>query len=400
MTPSNDDLTHPQSLYKIGRRRFMQDMAALTSAAAVTSVVGAPAKSTPRDRREPFTVLDQKPWASQTRRLKITSGRTPVSSLIFPTDYPTHFRLKPELHHVCTPRGIEVTGSHEYCFIHHMAINCGHGKVQVDGDKRIVDFYRHLPFPDAQRRDPHRPSDTTNNLFQLGPSGLQKITDARWRGGERVVIGLKLAWQTRELGREDGDILALEERFYSLTRVGDATVVDMFSKLMPATGPLTLVPENDHGYMAVRVHDFIDPDDGGIMRDSEGRVPSGHFRFNSKKWVAKAGTPPPTKLATAGDEPRPRWVDCTGTMGDATVGMTLISHPANPKNEWYAREFGLIIISAAQTVPLRITHEKPFEFAARYAAHDGPLVPQAADELHAAFGRLTADECRQYLEGG
>ena len=57
-----------------------------------------------------------------------------MASLLFPTDYPTHFRLKPELHHVCTPKGIEVTGSHEYCFIHHMSINCGHGKVQVDGD--------------------------------------------------------------------------------------------------------------------------------------------------------------------------------------------------------------------------------------------------------------------------
>jgi hypothetical protein len=380
---------------EVGRRQFMGRMLALSSTATAVRVVAAPAKKAISDS---FTVLDQKPWGNQTRRLKITSGRTPVASLIFPTDYPTHFRLKPELHHVCTPRGIEVTGSHEYCFVHHMSINCGHGKVQVEGDSRIVDFYRHLPFPDPKRRDPHRPANTTNNLLQLGPSGLQNITDAKWRAGDRVVIGLKLAWQTREMGRENGDVLAREERFYSIARAGTATVVDVFSKLMPAGRPVTLIPENDHGYLTVRVHDFIDADDGGVMRDSEGRNPNGHFRFNSKQWVSKAGTSAAFSAEGTGDGPRPRWVDCTGVMADATVGMTLMSHPSNEKNEWYAREFGLMVLSGAQTVPLQITDEKPFQFAARYIAHDGPLDARVTDELHAAFAGASPERCRQYIE--
>src|SRR5688572_5383676 len=195
---------------KFGRRRFVGNLLALSSTVAAGRTIGAPAPQNVTDTGV-FAITDQKPFANQTRRLKITKGKTPVASLIFPTDYPTHFRLKPELHHVCTPRGLEVTGSHEYCFIHHMSINCGHGKVQVEGDNRIVDFYRHLGFPDMKRRDPHRPANTTNNLLQLGPSGLQKITDARWRGGERVALGLKLNWQTREMGREDGDVLVREE---------------------------------------------------------------------------------------------------------------------------------------------------------------------------------------------
>ena len=44
--------------------------------------------------------------------------------------------LKPELLPVCTPRGLPVTSSHQYCFIHHQSIMCGHGKVRGDGDER------------------------------------------------------------------------------------------------------------------------------------------------------------------------------------------------------------------------------------------------------------------------
>ncbi len=328
-----------------------------------------------------FTLDDQQPFRGQTRRLKITSSR-PVASLIFPTDYPTHFRLKPELQNVCTPGGVPVTGSHEYSFIHHQSIMCGHGKVQVDGDDRVVDFYRQLPFPFPGRRDPHRPPDTKNNLFQLGPSGLQRVTEARWRVTEQVVIQLKLAWQTREMGREQGDTLAVEERLYRIASQDRATIVDVFSRLEPASRAVTLLPENDHGYLGVRVHDLIDVEDGGAMRDSEGRTnPTEHFRD------------------TTGERRVPRWVDCTGKIGAATVGLALMSHPANVRNEWYVREFGLMIISAAQTAVVRITAETPFEFGARFVAHDGPLLPEAADQLHADFAAAKADELRAFVKG-
>ncbi len=365
-----------------GRRRLLG--CALTAASGVAAgrllPVGAAAQAAPAS--VPFTVLDQRPWRDQTRRLKITRSGLPVASLIFPTDYPTHFRLKPELHQVCTPAGVPVTGSHEYCFIHHQSIMCGHGKVQVDGDDRIVDFYRHLPFPDQGRADPHRPPDTKNNLLQLGPSGLQRIIKADWHASEQVVIRLELVWQTREMGRAHGDPLLQEERFYRLFATASATVVDVFSQLRPAGRPATLIPENDHGYIGVRVHDFIDVDDGGTMRDSEGREnPAGHFR------------------ETVGERRIPRWIDCTGRLAGATAGIALMSHPANAKNEWYAREFGLMIVSGAQTAPVRITEDTPFEFAARCVAHDGPLPPETADRLHREFAAVTAAQLRGLLEG-
>ena len=390
---------------KSGRRGFLGGVVALaTSAAAVRLGPGRVfAAETPSGT---FSIQDQDPWKNQTRRLKIARGGKPVASLIFPTDYPTHFRLKPELHGVCSPSGVPVTGSHEYCFIHHQSIMCGHGKVQVDGDSRVVDFYRQLPFPDAGRDDIHHRGSVNHNLYQIGPSGMQRITDARWRVKDHAVIRLELAWQTREIGREKGDTLVVEERFYRIAHTKWGTVIDLFSKLTPAGRALTLVPENDHGYIGMRVHDLIDVDDGGVMRDSEGRDPNGYFRVASNRWnpksTANAGkTSPPPKLSREeGERREPRWVDCTGRIGDATVGLTLMSHPANVRNEWYAREFGLIIVSAAQSGPVRVTAEKPFEFAARFVAHDGPLMPEAADRLHAEFATVRADELRTFVHSG
>jgi hypothetical protein len=343
--------------------------------AALAPLIG---HSAAAESTEPFAIADEVLFRGQTRRLKITRGQKPVASLLLPTDYPTHFRLKPELHHVCTPDGIPVTGSHEHCFIHHQSIMCGHGRVQVEGDERIVDFYRQLPFPDPARADRWHAKD--KNLFHLGPSGLQQVTRVRSRAGDQLVIQLELAWQTREIGREQGAVLATEERLYRISVEGRSTIVDVFSKLQSTGRSVVLLPENDHGYLGVRVHDFIDVEDGGVMRDSEGRTnPSEHFRD------------------AAGERRIPRWVDCTGTIGSATVGMALMSHPANVRNEWYVREFGLMIVSAAQTEAVQITPEQPFEFAARFVAHDGPLSTEEADRLHASFAVVKADELRAYI---
>jgi hypothetical protein len=350
--------------YHPDRRGFVAG--ALAMAVGAATVRGTETKA--------FALDDQKPFRGQTRRLKITRGNRPVASLIFSTDYPTHFRLKPELH-LCTPAGVPVTGSHEFSFIHHQSIMCGHGRVQVESDDRVIDFYRQLPFPDGGRADKWHAKN--RNLYQLGPSGLQRITKAQWHVTDQVVIRLELEWTTREMGRETGDTLLIEERIYRISGRAGMTVVDVFSRLAPAGRPVTLLPENDHGYIGVRVHDLIDVEDGGAMHDSEGRTnPTEHFRD------------------ATGDRRIPRWVDCTGTVGEATVGMALMSHPANVRNEWYVREFGLMIVSAAQTQAVRITTDAPFEFGVRFVAHDGQLPKESAEQLHADFAGVRADKLR------
>jgi hypothetical protein len=100
----------------ISRRGFLTATAAATTAGISADV------STARSGGE-YRVVDQVRFGGQTRRLKLTRGDRFITALIFPTDYPTHFRLKPELYPVCTPRGLPVTGSHSYCFIHHQIRN-------------------------------------------------------------------------------------------------------------------------------------------------------------------------------------------------------------------------------------------------------------------------------------
>lgn len=87
-----EELSMCDHISNINRRGFLAGLAALSGAAlAEEEPAGA------------LAIEDQQPFRGQTRRLRITRGSRPVASLLFSSDYPTHFRLKPELHNVCTP---------------------------------------------------------------------------------------------------------------------------------------------------------------------------------------------------------------------------------------------------------------------------------------------------------
>ena len=340
----------------ITRRRL------LSSAAVGAAAIGL----TPKVKGEQggYRVEDQLPFNGQTRRLKLTNRGRFLTALIFSTDYPTHFRLKPELYPVCTPAGVPVTDSHQYCFIHHQSIMTGHGSVKLAGSDRVVDFYRQLPGPDEDRDDPFH---TGKNLFHEGPSGIQKIVNAEWDVADRIRIELSLEWQSREHRSEGDQALVIERRIYEVSQSGNYTVIDQFSRLEPVAEPFTLMPDR-HSFVGVRVHDLIDPDDGGLMRDSEGRVnPDGNY------WDP------------AGDRKAPRWIDCTGRIGGNTAGVALISHPNNQRNEFYCRSWGLMICSATLGHEVEVRGDRPFLYAARYVAHDHELLPSAADQLYDQF---------------
>lgn len=339
---------------RISRRKFL----AISATAAASVAAGA--------EPEPpaLTVVDQVAFNGQTRRLKLLRDGRLVAALLFPTDYPTHFRLKPVLYPVCTPRGLPVTEGNPYCFIHQQSITCGHGRVRDEADALPVDFYRHLHAPEPGRPDRwHRGF----NLFQLGPSGLQAVQNASWQTGATIVVELDLAWQTRPGPEQEARTLLFEKRRYRIAQSGLATIVDQHSRLSVAAGRVSLLADR-HSLVSVRAHDLLDVEDGGTMRDSEGRLnPSGNY------------------CDTAGERRAPRWVDTSGVLGAHEAGLTLIAHPKNVRNQFYVREYGLMTVSAMLTEDVHITPENPFLFAARVAAHDGPLAPRLADRWHADF---------------
>jgi hypothetical protein len=315
-----------------------------------------------------YKVEDQLPFKGQTRRLKLTNNDRCIASLIFATDYPTHFRLKPEFYPVCTPEGIPVTDSHQYCFIHHQSIMTGHGKVRLDGADRDVDFYRQLPYRDESRKDTFHAGH--KNLFHLGPSGIQKITSAQWDVSDHITLRLTLEWQSREHNSEGGQPLIIERRRYDVVQRGPLTIIDQFSRLVPTIKPFTLMADR-HSFVGIRVHDLIDPDEGGVMRDSEGRInPDGDY------WDKQ------------GERKAPKWIDCSGKIGNKSVGIALFSHPNNVRNEFYCRGWGLMICSATLGHDVRVSHKEPFDFSARFVAHDGELTRATADDLYQQFADL------------
>ena len=346
---------------KPARRDLLKS--AIISAGLVSALPGHSEDSPPNR----FDVDDQKPFRGQTRRLKITNRGNYVTSFIFSADYPTHFRLKPEFHPVLTPAGYPVTDSHQYCFIHHQAIMCGHGRVRAE-DGRVIDFYRKLNFPESDRKDKwHTPE---RNLYHLGPSGIQEITEAKWTAGENVRINLELTWRTREQNSAKGDPILREKRRYQLTQSGPHTIIDHFTELVPVHGTAVLEADR-HSFCGVRVNDLIDVEDGGTMIDSEGRInPDGNY------WDAD------------GNRKAPKWIDCTGRIGDATVGITLMGHPGNIRNQWYMQEWGLMEVSPVLGEDANFDAKNPFRFAARYVAHDGEIESGTADKLYKSFGDL------------
>ncbi len=342
-----------------------RSLLAAASAAMAGAAHGQDAESVP----SLFAVEDQVRFGGQVRRLKITNRGRFITALLFPTDYPTHFRLKPELFPFCTPGGMPVTGSHEYCFIHHQSLMAGHGKVKFADRERPIDFYRKLNFADEARDDQYHRGF---NLFHMGPSGIQRITDAKWKvedGGAALQIDLAIAWQTRELHEVEGDTLLVEQRRYRLSEEHAATVVDSYSRIVPVEGGAdAMFLADTHSFCGMRVHDLIDPEDGGRMLDSEGRSDlAGHYHD------------------AAGAKKAPRWVDCSGEIGSQTVGITMMAHPGNSRNQFYTRDSGIFIYSPALGDDVPVTRDQPFQYACRYAAHDGAVSVRRSEALFADF---------------
>jgi hypothetical protein len=340
----------------------------LTAAPAV--IAGAvPVAGEAQDEAPSFAAEDQVRFGGQLRRLKITNRGKFITALLFPTDYPTHFRLKPELFPFCTPKGMPVTGSHEYCFIHHQSLMAGHGKVKFADREQPLDFYRKLNFADEARADKYHRGF---NLFHMGPSGIQRITEAAWEvedGGASLRIDLEIAWQTRELHEEEGETLLVEKRSYRICEMLGATVVDSHSRIVPVEdGADAVFLADTHSFCGMRVHDLIDPEDGGRMLDSEGRSDlAGHYHEES------------------GEKKAPRWIDCSGEIGGQEIGITMMAHPGNVRNQFYTRDSGIFVFSSALGTDVPVTKEQAFEYSCRHAAHDGAVSVERTENLFAAF---------------
>jgi len=64
-----------------------------------------------------------------------------------------------------------------------------------------------------------------------------------------------------------------------------------------------------------------------------------------------------------------------------------MGHPANLRNQFYVREYGLMTVSAMLTQDVELREAQSWPFAVRFVAHDGPLDRRVAEGWYTDFAR-------------
>ena len=174
-------------------------------------------------------------------------------------------------------------------------------------------------------------------------------------------IDLDLEWRDRR-----GTVMATEVRTHAVRRDGPAHLLDMVSTLRASHGSLELSVDN-HAWAGCRLIDALDQDDGGRMRDSEGR--QGADAINGRAV---------------------RWVDVSGTIGQHACGAALMAHPASAPVPTFARFYGTSLLNPTMYEPLTVAGGASWTFGARVVAYDGPATMDDLQRWWSGAGREPA----------
>ncbi len=247
-------------------------------------------------------------------RLKVLDNGRPVMALNLGGADKDLSLMRPCVHPLYTPAGYPVTEMGAHNFPHHKGVWLGHA--QVNG----VNFFHDLA-----------------DAGWIVPVGVSSEADS---GGARVDFDLE--WRDRR-----GTVVATEARRHEVRRSGAAHLLDIVSTLCASHGALELGVDN-HSWAGLRLIDALDQDDGGLMRDSEGR--QGADAIN--------GHPV-------------RWVDVSGAIGEHACGAALMAHPASALVPTFARFYGTSLLNPTMYEPLTIADGASWTFGTRVAAYDG-----------------------------
>ena len=225
------------------------------------------------------------------------------------------FLMRPCVHPLYTPAGFPVTEMGAHNFPHHKGVWIGHA--QVNG----INFFHDL-----------------SDAGWIVPIRVTSDADAR-----SACVDLDLEWRDQR-----GTVIATEARTHVVRRAGSAHLLDTVSTLEASHGALELGMDN-HAFVGCRLIDALDQDDGGRMRDSEGR--QGADAIN--------GQPV-------------RWVDVRGEIGGHACGVALMAHPASAPVSTFARFYGTSLLNPTMHEPLALAAGSSWTFGTRTAAYDGP----------------------------
>ena len=193
-----------------------------------------------------------------------------------------------------------------------------------------------------------------------------------------AVLGRGDAWlSTRNLWLGDGAVVCTEERTLRFARTEQGRTIDLGFTLIASHGPV-LFGDTKEGTLALRLHPAL---------RLRGALAAGHC-LNSEGlrdgdcWGKRA-----------------RWVCYWGPIDGATVAVSILDHPSNPRHPtwWHARDYGLFAANPfgvhdfegrpAGSGDLRLEAGERVTFRYRLLISDGEA---EAPRLESAFAEFAA----------
>jgi hypothetical protein len=177
-----------------------------------------------------------------------------------------------------------------------------------------------------------------------------------------------------EMAGPDKQVIGSLVEEYAFAARGTDRYVDVLVQILADRGIPIKLGDTREGVMAVRVCEELNESRGATLLNSEGGV------GEKQIWGKRA-----------------KWVDYSGKVKDAVVGVTMFDHPSNPKfpTFWMARGYGLLAANCfgereftgdkTRDGGLTIPAGDKLEFRHRVVIHLGDAKAAGVDRLYSQW---------------
>ena len=180
-----------------------------------------------------------------------------------------------------------------------------------------------------------------------------------------------------EMVTPDNRVLGGLAEQYTFSAAGENRIVDILIRILADRGTEIVLGDTKEGVMAFRVADDLTEPKGTILLNSEGGI------GEKAIWGKRA-----------------RWVDYSGKIKRAAVGVAMFDHPSNPNypTYWMARGYGLLAANATGAHEftgdakldgsITIPKGGKLEFRHRVVIHPGDAKAAGIELLYGSYVKL------------
>jgi hypothetical protein len=244
---------------------------------------------------------------------------------------------KPILYPLRTPAGTDITRGYPFEKRAGERVDHPHhvGHWLNYGDVNGIDFWNNSDAFSEERR-PH-----------MGTIGHRAVNKAE-SGHDEGILEVEMDWL-----HPDGHVMLTESTRFVFQRGSDSRIVDRFTTLTAANGPITFT-DNKEGMIAIRVTRALEhPEDGPILLTDETGQPKAEKEVNNEgvtgEYLSSEGVRGVDVWGTRG-----AWMMLSGVINQEPVTVAMIDHPENPgyPTYWHARGYGLFAANPLGQKPL------------------------------------------------